>query len=374
MKRKEIAVATVAALCASTALAQSGVTLYGVIDVNTEYVNNVHTASGDGSRVSMQNGFWAGSRWGLRGVEDLGKGLQGVFALEGGFSADDGKSGQGGRLFGRQAFVGLKSDTFGQLTLGRQYTSLYNLVADFEPLWFATYSPLYVVAGLNFREDNNVVYTKTIGALTAQAHYSFGTDAASVNPGPGGDGEIPGQYRRGKAYGAGVAYLGKPFGATLLYDQYNPSVPVGGTAFSSGTVRKAIVAGSYSVGQMKFMSGYRWGKNDNPDGSVALRDDYYWIGLNYQATSALGLYLDYGYQKIKTINSATSTQPNPWQLAFLASYSLSKRTDLYLSTAYAKHAGLTLDQAGVTLNSYGYALPSGKDSMFGAAIGIRHKF
>lgn len=134
------------------------------------------------------------------------------------------------------------------------------------------------------------------------------------------------------------------------------------------------MAGSYAFGSAKLMAGYRWGNSKNVNGSVALRDDYYWVGANYQATNALGVSLEYSYQKIKIINSAPSTQSNPWQLAFVADYVLSKRTDLYLTTAYARNAGLALDQAAVDLNATGYGLAAGKTNMFGAAIGIRHKF
>jgi len=373
MNGKKLAVASLF-FSATTVGAQSNVTLYGLVDVNIEYINNIHTAAGDGKRVSMQNGYAAGSRWGLRGVEDLGQGLQGLFVLESGFTPDDGKSSSGGRLFGRQAYVGLKSSTLGQITFGRQYTTTYLLTGDFEPMWYVVYSPLFVLAGLNFRSDNTVYYTGTFGGLTASAHYSFGNNAASVNPGPGGDGEVPGQARRGSGYGAGVAYFRGPFGATINYDQYNPSVAIGGGAFSTGTVRKAVAAGSYVLGPVKFMGGYRWGKNNNPNGSTALRDDYYWIGATYQASSTLALTVDYGYQDIKTVNSLASTQANPWQLALFAEYSMSKRTSLYLSTAYAKNAGLTLDTATVTGNFYGFALPPGASSMYGAAIGIKHKF
>ena len=212
-------------------------------------------------------------------------------------------------------------------------------------------------------------------SVTAQVHWSFGTGAPSANPTGGGNGEVPGQPRRDSGYGAGVAYSAGPLGATLAYDQYNPSVALGGGAFSSGTVRKAALAGSYLFGDViKVMGGYRWGQNKNANGSVALRDDYYWAGVNYQATNALTLSLEYSYQKIKTINSAPSTQANPWQVAFIADYTLSKRTDLYLTTAYARNAGLALDQASVDLNATGYGLATGKTSMIGAAVGIRHKF
>jgi predicted porin len=376
MKTKYIAAASLVA-CASTAWAQSGVTLYGVVDTNVEYATNLPgaTPGSSGNRVAMQGGGLSGSRWGLRGVEDLGSGLGALFVLESGFFSNNGQLLQG-RMFSRQAYVGLNSSTAGKFTFGRQYTTLFLQLANFQAMAYAPqYEPILSVLGLNFRSDNTAMYTGTFGPVTAQAHWSFGTGAPSVNPTGGGNGQVPGQARRDSGYGAGVAYFAGPIGATLVYDQYNPSVPTGGGAFSSGSVRKAAVAGSYLFGDaLKVMGGYRWGQNKNVNGSVALRDDYYWAGLNYQATNALGLSLEYSYQKIKTINSAPSAQPNPWQLAFVADYNLSKRTALYLSSAYARNAGLTLDQAAVDGNALGYGLAAGKTSMVGVAVGMRHKF
>ena len=75
-----------------------------------------------------------------------------------------------------------------------------------------------------------------------------------------------------------------------------------------------------------------------------------------------------------------STQvANPWQVALVADYNLSKRTDVYLSAAYARNAGLTLDSvatAYATSLSLGnsYATASGQNSMVGVAVGVRHKF
>lgn len=364
-------------------LAQQSVTLYGVVDSNVEYVNHFSAIApnqagfpgSSESRFAMNSGGLSGSRWGMRGVEELGGGLSAVFVLESGFSVDDGKSSQGGRLFGRQAYVGIQSKGAGQFTFGRQYTTLFQLLADFQPTSYATqYEPVTVLTGLNFRSDNMAVYTGTFGPVTAQVHWTFGNGASSVNPSGGGSGEVAGQFRRDSGYGAGAAYSAGPIGATVVYDQYNPSVSLGGGAFGSGTVRKAAVAASYTYGPAKIMAGYRWGQNKNANGSLALRDDYYWAGASYQATSGLKLSLEYIYQKIKTINSVPPTQSNPWQLAFIADYNLSKRTDLYLTTAYARNAGLALDQAAVDANAAGYGLPAATNNMLGVAVGVRHKF
>ena len=388
MKLKMIAAASVLA-CAGSAYAQSGVTLYGVMDINVEYTNHV------GAIPSAANGFnpgpsnrivrmgsgggLGGSRWGLRGTEDLGSGLKTIFVLESGFSADAGQSQQGGRLFGRQAFVGLKSDSYGQLTFGRQYTSIFEGLANFSPLSYATlYAPTVLLNGGNYREDNTVKYTGQFGPLTTWAHWSFGVgttvpQASASAVTFGGNGEVPGQTRRDSAYGVAAMYVAGPFGASVWYDQWNPTI--GG---SSGTVKKAAVAASYTFGPAKIMAGYRWAQSKTPADVVMVRDDLYWVGANYQVTPVVGLSLEYSYDKVKNLFGDTGA-PNPWQIALISTYSLSKRTDLYVSAAYAKNAGLTLDSAAtgyLTSLALGssYALPNGANSMLGVAVGMRHKF
>src|SRR3546814_20283597 len=105
---------------AGVAQAETSVTLYGLIDAGIGY-NQVKGANGDkASRIGAVDGVNSGSRFGLRGTEDLGDGLKALFTLEGGFSPNNGESSQGGRLFGRQATVGLQRDRWGPLAFGRQ--------------------------------------------------------------------------------------------------------------------------------------------------------------------------------------------------------------------------------------------------------------
>lgn len=101
---------------AGIAHAQSNVTLYGLVDAGLLYNNNIKGGKliGESSANS--------SRWGVTGNEDLGGGLKALFTLEGGFSLPTGGLSQGGLLFGRKAFLGLKSDDYGTLTFGRQYS------------------------------------------------------------------------------------------------------------------------------------------------------------------------------------------------------------------------------------------------------------
>ncbi|WP_427313286.1 porin [Cupriavidus sp. H39] len=387
MKLRSMAAAALLA-CSGGAFAQSNVTLYGVADINVEYANHlgaVPTAANQFNRgpandvYRMNSGGVSGSRWGLRGSEDLGGGLQALFVLESGFNVDSGTSQQSGRLFGRQAYVGVQKPGIGMVSLGRQYTSMFEALANFSPTAYATqYEPVVLQSGPNFREDNTVKYTGKFGPVTALAHWSFGAGLAlpatvGIATPIGGNGEVPGQFRRDTAYGAAVAYQGGPFGVTAGYDQWNPTI---GT--STGTAKKAVVGASYSIGPAKIMGGYRWGQNKNAADVVIQRDDFYWIGANYQVTSAIGLTLEYNYDNVKSLFGNTNVA-NPWQIAFVANYAFSKRTDVYLTTAYAKNAGLMMESlATIYANSLSlgnsYALGNGQSNMLGAAVGIRHKF
>jgi len=376
MKMKCLAAASLAA-CTGTALAQSSVTLYGVLDTNIEYVNKMSpTAPGSpgfpgpsASRWALSSGGLSGSRWGLRGEENLGGGNKTLFVLESGFGSDDGKLQQGGRLFGRQAFVGL-STRAGKLTFGRQYTAIFDALANFSPTAYATqYEPIVAMTGLNFRSDNTAKYTGTFGDVTAIAHWSFGN-------GVFGAGEVPGQFKRDSGYGAGLTYSGNAFGAALAYDAYNPSLtPFGDAGY--GSAKKLAAAVSYLVGPTKLIAGYRWGRTAFSNNAALLRDNLWWAGINYQATSALTLTAAYYYDQVKSLQLSKagkpSSQSNPWQVSFIADYSLSKRTDVYLTTAYVRNAGLNFDTSAIGFVN-GYYPGAGQTSMVGAAIGMRHKF
>lgn len=269
MKRNVVAGMLMLGAMLDNAQGQSGVLLYGIVDVPIEFTNHmasgaptVNAANGTvtqqtgGNRFAMQvTGGSSGSRWGLRGTEDIGAGFQALFVLESGFGADDGRSQQGGRLFGRQAFMGLRHADYGSLTFGRQYTPMFDTFSNFGPLNFGPlYEPFISLVGSNFREDNMVKYTGSFGPITAAAHFSFGAGAGSFGVLPlanGGAGETPGAFRDNSAYGGTVSYFSGPFGLAIGYDQWNPAV----TAGNSATARKAGVATSYTIGPVKLMGG-----------------------------------------------------------------------------------------------------------------------
>ncbi len=239
--RKQVLALSALSTIGGPALAQSSVTLYGVVDAPIEYVNNMARGTPTvvnnqlvtqpgGKRFSIPTtGGLSAPRWGLRGKEDLGGGLAAIFTLEGGFGLDTGMS-TSGRLFGRQASVGLQSQ-YGRLTFGRQYTSIFEGFANFSPTRYSVlYEPVGWQLGLNYRSDNTIKYLGEFGPLTVGAHYSFGTGVGAIGSTPlanGGAGETPGNFRDNTGYGASVAYVGNSFGAALVYDEWNPTVTTG---------------------------------------------------------------------------------------------------------------------------------------------------
>ncbi|BDB23769.1 porin [Cupriavidus sp. P-10] len=383
--RKSLITLAVLGAASGAANAQSGVTLYGVIDGSIEYVNRVAasatTPTQGGKRFGMPSvGGLSASRWGLRGVEDLGAGNQVLFVLESGFQWDSGQL-QSAPLFNRQSFIGMQSKGIGKLTFGRQYTSFFEGMANFAPMRFAaTYEPGIWWMGLNYREDNMVKYTGQFGPLQAVAHWSFGTGVAVQNASillaNGGAGEVPGHFSDNTAYGASLMYLnGSGFGASIAADVWRPAATTG----QPGTMTKLGAAALYNTGPFKFTLGYRYNKAEFANGNTLLRDDYWWAGINYQATPALGLSLAYYYADVKgarvasTPTSAETNPPNMQQVSFIADYNFSKRTDVYLSAGYARNGGLSFDSAA-TAYAFRYPTMAGQKSMVGVTVGIRQIF
>lgn len=124
----------------------ANVMLYGVMDTFLGYYKNHET-----SVVNLNSGGLAGSRWGMRGEEDLSGDLKARFVLEGGINVTTGTAAQSGRLFGRRATVGLISKSLGKIEIGRQPTPGYDWGTIFDPILVA---PASVIASLTGEIDN----------------------------------------------------------------------------------------------------------------------------------------------------------------------------------------------------------------------------
>ncbi|WP_082926375.1 porin [Cupriavidus sp. D384] len=346
--RKQILVLS-AAVITGTGHAQSSVTLYGVTDIGVEYVNN-QPGSGS-SAVRMQSGNFSGNRWGLRGVEDLGGGLAAVFGLESGFNLDDGKSAQGGRLFGRQAWAGLKSRV-GTITFGRHSTPIYDIGVQYDPMIIA---PRYSIGvqdpGFQSRADNSVKYTTSVGPLTGVGFYSFGVDGTA-----GVNGEVPGHSTIGREYSFSLQYSSGPLSVGTVYDEVAGST----LASMSDRTRRAAVVSTYDFGNTMAYLGYRykWASVAN----VSNTGNLYWAGAKWRGSGAWTFTGATYYQDFH------GTGADPWLFVLSGEYAFSKRTDVYVNVAYA------LNKSGSTLGVGGGDTVLAGRNQVGVVAAIRHKF
>lgn len=214
MKKSLLALAVLGAF-AGAASAQSSVTLYGIIDVNYQYTDFKRDAAATVSGIN--SGHRNGSRLGVRGSESLGGGLNAIFQIENGFSADTGQAGQGGRLFGRQAYAGL-SGGFGAVVAGRlatfsSGTGAFDLFGDVDPFYtgfgLASLGSTFSSAA-SLRADNTIAYrTPNISGFQGGVGYSFRLDGA----------EAAGSGNNNRAIISGATYRVGPIVASITYDR-----------------------------------------------------------------------------------------------------------------------------------------------------------
>jgi predicted porin len=357
--------------------AQSSVTLYGIIDTGIEYVSHANTSGSSVIRIPSITGELP-SRWGLRGIEDLGDGLSVQFVLESGFNVDNGSMGsQGGRLFGRQAWVGIHSN-YGLLSFGRQYTMSYWATGDADILG----PTIYGMASLDpylagRRSDNTVAYLTTFYGLTVGATYSFGRDSTGTGNSPGQGtcaGPVPGnpaQCRQWTAmlkydaawYGAAVAYDEQRGGANADADLYNGTVPFPLTNSADKDAR-TVLNGYVHLGDFKVGSGYM-GRMVTTITGTDVHSNIFYTGVLWQATPAFTL----DGEVYRVINAAQDTRAS--MVTLRGTYLLSKRTAVYLQSGYLANSA----KAQYTVSSGGGGTtPAKGDDQIGVMVGITHSF
>ncbi|MDR5855478.1 porin [Caballeronia sp. LZ062] len=392
MKKSLLALAALGVF-AGAAHAQSSVTLYGIIDAGFLYSNN----SGGHKQYAMSSGNVQGSRWGLRGTEDLGGGLKALFVLENGFNVFNGQLAQGGDMFGRQAYVGLSTAQFGTVTLGRQYDSVVDFTGAFEvgSQW-ATYFGAHPGDLDNMNNSNRVnnaikFTSANYAGFTFGGLYSLGGQA--------------GQFNRNQIWSVGLGYSQGPLqlGAGYL-NVKDPNYSFFGnnansrtatatpttsnfpnsrvySGFASAHTQQVISAGAaytfgaatvgatYSNTQFKDV-GRDAGAGLNPFGYTGGSGKFHNAEVNfkYQLTPALLLGAAYDYTKGYGLSNAKYHQG-----MLGADYFLSKRTDVYVDGVYQHASGTDSTKAAAVASINGLS-PSSTSNQVAALVGIRHKF
>ena len=279
----------------TSAKSKPSLEVYGVFDTGVEHISNVSPNNKSVTRVPSVTGTMA-SRLGVNASHELGGGYRAIATLEAGFNPDDGTHGQGGRIFGRQAFGGVATP-YGAFTVGRQYSMLIPSMMGSDLLGPNIYAPGSLDVYLpNARFDNAIAWKGNFDKLTLGMNYSFGRDTQGGQPLTAGpcSGEVAGDNKNCKAWSAMAKYDADRYGANLAVDEqhgggsttttqfWNGAAPISFT-HSSDTDRR-LNAGAYvKFGAFKIAGGWLGRKVSTT--AVTVKSDLYYLGSSYQITS-----------------------------------------------------------------------------------------
>ncbi len=385
MNKKVLTTALLASSFAGAAHAQSSVTLYGIIDAGISYAN--HSGANSQKLFKYDDGVAQGSRWGMRGTEDLGGGLKAIFVLEGGFNSGNGTASQGGALFGRQAYVGISKDNIGAITFGRQYS----FSTDYLGGSYSTGGNT-VVGNYGYhindldqltssRINNSVKFSSAnFYGVTFGAMYGFSNQAGAFAGAPT-VGATTGSSRT-YSFGANYSYSGFGIGAAYTDIRFpglsTPAFPLNLANFNPAAasmrdLRTFGVGSRYTFGPATVWALYT-NTHLAPISTASESYDVYEAGAKYAFTPALSLGVGYSYMHLS--GSAASGHWNHINTAL--DYALSKRTDVYLLGIYQDASGKSgtanlQAQIGDSNSFFGNS-GSNSQNQLAFRIGMRHKF
>lgn len=369
MKKSLIALAVLAA--SGAAMAQSSVTLFGIVDTNVSYLDGVSNAAGTNteSKYGIGTSGNATSRLGFRGVEDLGGGLKAGFHLEGEIFGDDGNA--SGFNFKRRSTVSLMGN-FGEVRLGRDQVPSYTKFISYDVFgqvgigqfkgWSDWNGNNQTTANNNNDADgirsSNMIsyYTPNFSGFTAGLGYGFDEKADTTNS------------KKGRYVGGYVAYDNGPLSVALSYDE-SSALTLGAITGVSPAVNgvdrnRLTLGGSYDLNVVKLNAILQQTKDDVPGGSER-KVNAYMLGAS-APVGAGEVKLQYALYDQKAIDSKAH------QISLGYVHNLSKRTAVYGTVAYMDNK----DASKLNLSAKGLGTIDARagDSQTGYQVGIRHAF
>ena len=299
MKKSLIALAVLAASGAS--FAQSSLNLYGIADV---YFGSVR-ATGTPTQTVLNSGGVSGSRFGLKGSEDLGGGLKANFVFEQGFAIDTGAT-TAGQAFSRQSYVGFSSH-LGETKLGKMWTAYDDISGAANDAFDSALSAINNVwrsTGYTANPSNSAYYgSPNFSGFSGAISGSLGENkTATVSP--------------GGIVAFHVKYEGGPLYAGLGYQREK-------TNGTTNTVEFTRVNATYDLGVAKLLAGY--GRVQNV-AAVSGNDTTEWqIGVDFPVSKALTV----SGGLARSSDNAASGDATRKGYSLAALYTLSKRTAMY---------------------------------------------
>ncbi len=321
MKKTLIAVAALSAMAASAMAAN--VTVYGKIDQGLQIQSQKTDGLDRTTTWQGVSGVSSGSRWGLKGTEEIADGYTVGFVLESGFDGMTGKSGQGSRLFGRDAFVTLGTP-FGSLTVGRTGMLSDGCTGDIVSGPASPFGTSYGIAAATTTSFVGLGETRTDRAVRYVspkfAGVQFHAEYANMN----GEATASTKKRYG---GVGVSYANGPFYAAIAAETIKQAAGV-----TADDPQIYSIAANYDFGVAKVFGGYQYAK-DSVWGGEKLNAGT----LGVSAPVAGGTVMaSIAYAKGDNDRKLTTG-------AFGYKYSLSKRTYIYTDLAYAQEDAATTE-------------------------------
>ena len=379
MKKSLVLASLLAAFGAASA--QSSVTMYGWVDLSLTQAKTTTGAAGlpagysygagnfsGVSQTRLDSGNVNGSRWGIRGSEALGGGLNAIFTIETGIAADTANNNTGTfSTGGRQVFAGLSSANMGTFTAGRQYSSYDDTRSGMSPMGHTSFDAnlnVWSANGINYtgRAANSLKYkSANYSGFTFGAAYALGEDktvAASASNitainlgyavGPIAVAFATQKEKVGVAGTQAVTASG-PTGAfgAITGGLLNNLVPAGGTNKSN-----TMLIGSYNFGVAKLTLGMNNGKSNA-------------AGFNTEKETVIGVNVPLGAVTVDAAYAMSKQKASYKANGFgvQAIYALSPRTSAYVGLMNMKAD--TNPAAGASANIAKYSITS---------VGLRHNF
>jgi len=427
-----VASAAMGLLSGTAVMAQSTVTLYGLVDAGYNRVSGLR----QGTVNTIASGIMEGSRFGLRGTEDLGGGYKAIFVLENRLESDTGamsnrpNSGTqvpdrvgttvlanlsaipltdlplanrqaivggingnlatggfgvnlAGNLFDRQSYVGLITPV-GAITAGRQYTPGYLVQANFDAAQTQSSLAAGQVASLpaafDIRLSNTLQYGIQVSGVTAALMY--------------GAGEVAGNSSASRFLGAMAMYKTPAFAAGIGYNTRKNEL-------GQKSLTNAVAGANVTIGPGALYGLYATIKDDNPSGlstigaaisappasgtvgtgspllgaafqnayNIAFRQDAQLFHIGYRMTIGVHTIVT-AFNRLDD-KRAVNADTDSYGVTY--SYALSKRTDLNAVLTRFNNKGQGQIAPGGNGFLGGVTSAAGVDST-NIALGIRHRF